>query len=498
MKLSVYLNGFVLASVTSAYWLPEKLDGVKTCVVPKNETGPDDTPNVVKTTVGCGDHSRVIFEKGLMYSLWTPLQLKNLSNVEFVFNGNVSLPDNVSYVESVVADTSIYPGRWINFQGTNVTLTGSNDPREGWFIGHGELWWPGGAANSVNKGRPHFFSLKVDYLRARRLKVWKPVAWVFSMGGSHVWMTDTLIDARSDDGFPFNTDGIDMSASHSLIDGFTIYNGDDLINVSPPTTNVTVRNMYSSGGHGVAVSCASGAGGDYLFENAVVEDSLMGARFKGALGTTCDLRNVAWRNFTVRNTSYPIHFIENYVDQGKGVTAGALIGIAGDSTDKGIYMLCADADHCKDFHINNIDLKAYRVQYRQGSRPKSPVYPEVFQHNLGLTTHEWVGLARFYAEKVREQDRHAAGDARRQGAKQREQGEVDRHGVGNECDIRWVLDDVEERRDGSQVGVSIRVGNVFGHMETAFGQVTETENSGEGEEKEEGQRRDKGCRVKSD
>ncbi|KAK7920891.1 pectin lyase-like protein, partial [Apiospora marii] len=418
MKLSVYLHSSVLASVGSAYWLPETLDCVKTCVVPKNETGTDDTPNIVKTTAECGDQSRVVFETGLTYNLWTPLQLKNLSNVEFVFDGNASLPDNVSYVESVVADTSIYPGRWINFQGNNVTLTGSKDPENGWFIGNGELWWPAGAANSVNKGRPHFFSLKVDYLRARHLKVWKPVAWVFSMGGSHVWMTDTFIDARSDDGFPFNTgerpvllpllpahrvdmlpDGIDMSASHSLIDGFTIYNGDDLINVSPPTTNVTVRNMYSSGGHGIAVSCASGAGGNYLFENAVVEDSLMGARFKGALGTTCDLRNVAWRNFTVRNTSYPIHFIENYVDQEKGVPPGRNVSLAAyatnftwenfvgqtgeslrdgscisdpcwsatlgkyrlppSSTDKGIYLLCADADYCKDFHFKNIDLKAY-------------------------------------------------------------------------------------------------------------------------------------------
>ncbi|KAK6824952.1 hypothetical protein PG987_012446 [Apiospora arundinis] len=364
--------GSVNKIIAQAYWLPETLGHVKTCVVPKNKTGTDDTPNVVKTTTECGDHSRVVFEKDVTYSLWTPLQLKALSNVEFVFNGNVTLPNNVTYVESVVADTNLYPGRWINFQGVNVTLTGSEDPKEGWLIGHGELWWPGGAANSANKGRPHFFSLKVNYLRARHLKVWKPVAWVFSMGGSYVWMTDTLIDARSDDGFPFNTDGIDMSASHSLIEGFTIYNGDDLINVAPPRDQ---------------------SGGNYLFENAVVEDSLIGARFKGKLDTTCDLHNVTWRNFTVRNTSYPIHFIENYVDQEKGVPPGSNVSLAayatnftwenfvgqtgqslkdgscisdpcwsstlGESTDKGIYLLCADQDHCKGFHFSNIDLKAY-------------------------------------------------------------------------------------------------------------------------------------------
>lgn len=135
MKLSVPLHSVFVAGAASAYWLPETLYHVKTCVVPKNETGTDDTPNIVKTTVECGDHSRVVFETGLTYSLWTPLQLKNLSNVEFVFNGNLSLPDNVSYVESVVANTGIYPGRWTNFQGSNVTLTGSEEPHDGWFIG---------------------------------------------------------------------------------------------------------------------------------------------------------------------------------------------------------------------------------------------------------------------------------------------------------------------------------------------------------------------------
>jgi hypothetical protein len=38
------------------------------------------------------------------------------------------------------------------------------------------------------------------------------------------------------------TDGIDLSASNVLIDGFEIHNGDDVVNVAPPATNVTVRN----------------------------------------------------------------------------------------------------------------------------------------------------------------------------------------------------------------------------------------------------------------
>ncbi|ORY67181.1 glycoside hydrolase family 28 protein [Pseudomassariella vexata] len=384
----------LLATQAAAYFLPEDLPSVKTCTVPKNTPSQvDDTPIIKATTAECGDTSRVIFQAGVTYNLMTPLELKGLNNIELVFNGNLTLPDNLTYVESVVGNPTMYPGHWITIKGTNVTLTGSNDPSDGWFIGHGELWWSAGESDSDNDYRPHFFSLGVTNLRARELKVWKPVAWVFSLGGSNVWMTDTLVDAKSNDGFPFNTDGIDMSASNSLIDGFTIYSGDDMINISPPTTNVTVRNIYTSGGHGVSVSCSSGTGGDYLFENAIVENSLMGARFKGSLGTTCQLYNVMWRNFTIHNTGYPIHFIENYVDQEKGIGPGVNTSLAaygtnftwedikgqtgkslndgscisdpcwsatlGGNNSKALYLLCKDAAHCQNFHFSGINLLGY-------------------------------------------------------------------------------------------------------------------------------------------
>ncbi len=89
-----------------------------------------------------------------------------------------------------------------------------------------------------------------------------------------------------------------------------------------------MRNILAYGTHGVSVSCSSGTGGDYLFENAVIHDSLLGTRFKGVLGTTCNLYNITWRNFDIYNTSYPIHFIENYVDQETGPPPGANLSLA--------------------------------------------------------------------------------------------------------------------------------------------------------------------------
>ena len=42
-------------------------------------------------------------------------------------------------------------------------------------------------------------------LLIENIKVLNPAAWVFSIGGSDVKMFNTFIDARSTDGFPFNT-----------------------------------------------------------------------------------------------------------------------------------------------------------------------------------------------------------------------------------------------------------------------------------------------------
>lgn len=82
------------------------------------------------------------------------------------------------------------------------------------------------------------------------------------------------------------------------------------------------------GTHGISVSCSSGTGSDYLFENIIVYYSVMGTRFKGVVGTTCDITGVTWRNMGIFNVSYPIHFITDYVDQEVGPPPDANYSLA--------------------------------------------------------------------------------------------------------------------------------------------------------------------------
>lgn len=168
------LLGVFTVSAT-AYWLPEKLGtSVTTCTVPKNSTGDDDSPSITTTVTACGNSSQIVFSGNETYNLMTPISFTGLSDVEFLIHGNISLPSNVSYVESVVGDSTLYPGHWITVSdSTGVTFTGSEDESTGWFVGHGEQWWPM-VNNSDNDYRPHFFSLKVTSLRLRGVKVYNP------------------------------------------------------------------------------------------------------------------------------------------------------------------------------------------------------------------------------------------------------------------------------------------------------------------------------------
>ncbi len=217
-------------------------------------------------------------------------------------------------------------------------------------------------------------------------------------------------------------DGIGVTGSDIVIDGLEIYTGDDAVVISPPARNVLVRNVEAHGTHGLSVTCTSGTGGNFTFENAIISDSLMGCRFKGKVGATCTITDVHWRNITMHNVSYPVHLIEDYWDPEKGKPpqgselaayatgftyddiSGQVAGTIGDgscvkapcwyftkgvlaasppeqpwrdgnivspsssvsnpevlekgqSPSKGLYLLCRDAAHCKNFRFSNVKLR---------------------------------------------------------------------------------------------------------------------------------------------
>ena len=193
--------------------------------------------------------------------MFSPITAKNLSNVAIVVQGNLHLPQNITYVQyahylhavcralmkslpcrSIVNGTSYAAGTgyWFTFSGPRIDFVGSNNITTGWIYSYGQAWWdantyPGtGLAN-----RPHLMSFNTTNGTIQHLKSSKPIGWNVQLLGSNITVTDTIIDAYSVTGsFPFNTDGFDVTATDVKILNSVIYNGDDAIAVQSGSHNV--------------------------------------------------------------------------------------------------------------------------------------------------------------------------------------------------------------------------------------------------------------------
>ncbi|KAJ6606793.1 pectin lyase-like protein [Mycena sp. CBHHK59/15] len=292
-----------------------------TFVVP-HTPGENDTPALLALVTNHTSNATIMFSKGITYNMFTSIKFPVLTNVEIRIEGNLTYPTNISAVQAVVGGSG-YPGAWFTFSGgKNVTLRGSTDPKWGWVDGHGQAWWD--AVQQVN--RPHGWAFsKITNGVIRDMKIWKPVGWNFATSGSvNVHIYNNLILAASDSSsFPFNTDGFSAGGSNLLFENNHVVNGDDCLTVGNGAINITWRNAYCEGGHGLSIG-SLGSGGsvanvqNILMESTFMKSCLYGARFKSWTGGNGAARNVTWKDITFLDVPFPIYITQNYWDQGVG------------------------------------------------------------------------------------------------------------------------------------------------------------------------------------
>ncbi|KAH7096853.1 pectin lyase-like protein [Auriculariales sp. MPI-PUGE-AT-0066] len=311
MVSSLALSALTLLPLVSAY--------SKTFVVPHVD-GKDDSPAVIAALADYSSDSLILFQRGVTYNLWTPINFGTLTNAEVAFEGNATYPTDIATVQAEVAK-STFPGHWLKITGTNVTLRGTSNPNWGWIDSHGQAWWDAVQQTS----RPHGISFQVTNGVVKDMKLEKPVAWSFSFsGGKNIHAFNNRIHAVSNSkAFPFNTDGFAAGGTNILIENNYIQNGDDCITVGSGANGVHFRNNYCEGGHGLSIG-SLGKGGavasvqNVLFENVVMVDELYGARFKSWTGGNGLARNITWRNIVLYNVPFPIYVTQNYWDQALG------------------------------------------------------------------------------------------------------------------------------------------------------------------------------------
>lgn len=302
----------------------------KPCVV-QHKDGQDDTESILSAFKKCRNGGTVLFEEGIDYNAWTPVQFHDLKDVMVQISGNIHLPSDIPTVQAKINATtnpkSTYATPWFYFQGTNVEITGSEKPQWGRFYGYGEQWWH--QSNRIL--RPQLATFNVTNGVLRNLKVIKPVAWGWNVPGANVRIYDHYVDAAPENttridsvGFPFNTDGFNLSGKNITLDGYYGHNGDDCVSVVNGARGIVAKNGFCGfSSHGLSIGSLGREGAahtveDVVFENWVMEGAVYGARFKSWTGGNGYAKNVVWRNIKTVNVSTPIFITQNYYDQDKG------------------------------------------------------------------------------------------------------------------------------------------------------------------------------------
>ncbi|KAI0146925.1 glycosyl hydrolases family 28-domain-containing protein [Xylariaceae sp. FL1272] len=266
----------------------------------------------------------------------------------------------------------------IVISGHSVTITGAS----GHVIeGNGAAYWDGLGSNGGVDKPNHFIVLKKMYsskVTNLNIKNW-PVHCFYINGNEDLTISGLTLDnsdgdAANDasDGLAaaHNSDGFDISSSdYVTLDSITVYNQDDCVAVTSGT-QITVNNMYCSGGHGLSIGSIGGKSNNTVsgvtFSNSVVVNSENGARIKTNSGETGTVEDVTYSNITLSGISdYGIDVQQDYLNGGPtgeptdGVTISNIqfIDVTGtvDSDAYNYYILCGD-DSCSDFTFSGVDI----------------------------------------------------------------------------------------------------------------------------------------------
>lgn len=269
-----------------------------------------------------------MFEQGIDYNVFQPVHATDLDNVEIQMKGNLHLPQNITAIQVLVNATHSGNLYWLMFAGPHIDYIGADDVTTGWINSYGQAWWdanPSGGTGSA--ARPHLMSFNTTHGSLRHFKSRKPIAWGVQLIGDDIVVEDTIVDAYSTGGFPFNTDGFDVTGTNIYITDSVIYNGDDAIAIQSGSKNVVFEHAtigYQS--HGMSIGSLGQNQAEYAtvsdirFEDVTVIDSIYAARFKSWMGGQGLVQNIEWKNIRVFNVTFPIFVTQSYFNQGSNQT----------------------------------------------------------------------------------------------------------------------------------------------------------------------------------
>lgn len=296
------------------------------------------------------------------------LDLTDLQNgTSLVFSGTTQF--------GYTADSDFDP---IIISGSYITVTGA----PGSVIdGNGSAYWDGVGSNGGSAKPDHFWVIKnTDHasFSGLYLQNW-PTHAFYVTGNEYLSMTDLILNNTAGDApnsisdglaAAHNSDGFDISSSEFVtLNNIQVYNQDDCVAVTSGS-NVTISNMYCSGGHGLSIGSIGGKTNNVvdsiLFSDSVLVNSSNGVRIKTNSNTTGSVSNITYRNITMSGiTDYGLDVQQDYLNGGptgvptNGVNITGLVfeDITGtvESDAYDYYILCG-AGSCSDFTFTNVAI----------------------------------------------------------------------------------------------------------------------------------------------
>lgn len=201
----------------------------------------------------------------------------------------------------------------ITVSGESITLTAEPDAI---IDGNGQAWWDGLGSNGGISKPNHFIAIKnADNAIIKNLYIqnW-PVHCFYITSSDNLSIYDITLNNSAGDApnnrsnglaASHNSDGFDISSCNNLtLRDSWVRNQDDCVAVTSGD-NITVRNLYCDGGHGLSIGSVGGKSNNnvtnILFENSKILNSQNGARIKTNSETTGYVSGITYRNIQLAN-----------------------------------------------------------------------------------------------------------------------------------------------------------------------------------------------------
>jgi polygalacturonase len=324
-----------LTAVAPAAMTPPKLPAIPGAVFVATAYGAvadgqtDNAPAIQKAIAAAlkAGGGNVVVPAGAQPYLCGPLTLGSLINLQIDRGATLQLlPLAAKAAPAVPAYPDLGGGRYADFisaaNAHDVAVTGG-----GTIDGQGAAWWRAFMADHAMPHRP--FLVRFNHCNTVLISgitlMNSPMFHVATSGTDNLTVFGLTISAPVSP----NTDGVDPSGSHLLIQNCHIAVGDDNVVMKPGgsfCSDITVADCYFGIGHGMSVGGQSNAGLDGMtVKNCYFNGTTSGLRLKADATQGGPVQNITYTNLVMENVEYPIVFYSYYNKVGSpGTVTGRL------------------------------------------------------------------------------------------------------------------------------------------------------------------------------